>query len=334
MSSPISNSHCLDHSFVGPIFIVGMPRSGTKLLRTLLNNHSLVGITTNESGYLPYFHKNFGRYEPIEKPKNFRKFYNDFSHTTFFQRLTKNNPFINEETWFNEVKYWTYTGVIEAFYVYYAKSKNKIIWGDKTPSYMLEMPLLKSLFPSAKFIHIIRDVRDYCLSMNNAWRKNIFRASQRWNDSIAHSRRDAQKIPTTDYLEVFYEKLLSTPEHVLRETCGFLGLDFEENIVQLNAPSENLGDAKGAVKIVNNNYGKWRSMNKASITKIEKICTPLLANLGYTMDHHKDSLRLNKVEMLYYKFSDGLNFLWFEIKTNKLKGISNFFSSMKIVRKV
>ena len=35
--------------FLGPLFIVGFPRSGTKLLRTLIRNHSKVEIPLNET---------------------------------------------------------------------------------------------------------------------------------------------------------------------------------------------------------------------------------------------------------------------------------------------
>lgn len=321
--------------FTGPIFVVGMPRSGTKLLRTLLNNHSEIGITVNESGYLPYFYRNFSRYEPIQQRENFSRFYKDFSATTFFQRLMEEHPFIDEDQWYQAVEIWTYPGVIEGFYRHYARSVNKKIWGDKTPSYMMEMPLLKSLFPSAKFIHIIRDVRDYCLSINKAWNKNILRASQRWNDAINRSRRDAQKLPPGDYLEVRFEELLSAPERVLPGICRFLGVSYEEDMVRLEKPSENLGDAKGSTQIVTDNYGKWKQRMKPSkIAKIERICHPLLSELGYPTDHYETSMRLNKTSLMWYKLLDGINFLMFEIKTNKYQGVVNFINSRKIQRKV
>ncbi len=333
--SDSTNQEIAGGSFTGPIFIVGMPRSGTKLLRSLLNNHSAIGITVNESGYLPYFYHNFANYEPIQVRENFSRFFHDFSETTFFQRLTDNNPFIDEERWYAEIKTWSYAGVIEAFYRYYAKSENKKIWGDKTPSYMLEMPLLKSLFPTAKFIHIIRDVRDYSLSINKAWNKNILRASQRWNDAINRSRKDAQSLPQSDYMEVRFEELVSSPQVVLPKICDYLGIAIEQNLAHLDKPSENLGDAKGSAEIVKDNYGKWKGkMKEAQITKIERICHPLLSQLGYPTADYKDSLRLGKTEMRWYKILDGLNFLLFEIKTNKYQGVVNFFKSRKIERKV
>ncbi|MCK5099057.1 MAG: sulfotransferase, partial [Desulfobacteraceae bacterium] len=56
--------------FNGPLFIVGMPRSGTKLFRDLLNNHSKVGIPPNESHIIPYFYNRFDKYMDIHCQAN------------------------------------------------------------------------------------------------------------------------------------------------------------------------------------------------------------------------------------------------------------------------
>ena len=88
------------------------------------------------------------------------------------------------ESWFQGITKWDYAGVVEAYYKQYAENKHAQIWGDKTPGYLSHIPLLKRLYPQAKFIHIIRDVRDYCLSIHKAWNKNILRAAQRWSDDI------------------------------------------------------------------------------------------------------------------------------------------------------
>ena len=95
----------------------------------------------------------------------------------------------------------------------YAGQLGKIIWGDKTPNYLLYLPLLKTLFPKAKFVHIIRDVRDYCLSINAAWQKNPYRAAQRWHDSIKKCRKDGKTLPQGDYMEINYEALIDDPAH-------------------------------------------------------------------------------------------------------------------------
>ncbi len=56
--------------------------------------------------------------------------------------------------------------VVRAFYELYAESQGKARWGDKTPRYMRAMPRIEKALPEARFIHIIRDGRDVALSQS------------------------------------------------------------------------------------------------------------------------------------------------------------------------
>jgi len=53
--------------FTGPLFILGMPRSGTKLLRDLLNRNPKIGVPTSETDFIPYLIKPFGNPTRIGK---------------------------------------------------------------------------------------------------------------------------------------------------------------------------------------------------------------------------------------------------------------------------
>jgi hypothetical protein len=300
--------------FTGPIFIVGMPRSGTKLLRGILNNHSSIAIPGYESHFIPTFHNRINRYGDLGRSPNFARFYLDFSKTSFFRSVSEKFH-VDQVAWYDAVQDWSYAGVLEAFYRSYAKSQNKTIWGDKTPSYILQLPLLKSLFPNAKFLHIIRDVRDHCSSMHKAWGKNIYRAAQRWHDSIRKCRQDAAEFPSSDYLEFRFEDLLDSPELVTKSVCSFLNVPYEEEMVNLTKPTENLGTAKGHVGILRENHRKWMGgMSKAKVDKIERLCGPLLSELGYPHSYSGEAQRLGKAQMFFYKLLDGLHLMHFEMK--------------------
>lgn len=323
-----SIQHPASKVFCGPIFLVGLPRSGTKLLREMLNRHSRIAIAANESYCLPYFHRRFARYGDIRRPANFARFYADFSRSAFFRRLSARAPFISREIWQAQVQAWDFPGVIAAFYQSYAKYYQKDIWGDKTPGYLREMPLLKSLYPEAKFIHIIRDVRDYGLSIRRAWQKNIFRAAQRWHDDIRRARRDAAAHLGGDYLEVRYEQLLDTPEAVLRRIAEFLQFPFETAMLTPPASTENLGDARAVEGILRQNYGKWKTaLTPAEIAKIERICGALLEELGYPVRYRGQPQRLHPLRMRLYQAADGWRWLLFQLRQERMQGVLNFFRS-------
>ena len=321
--------------FQGPVFVIGMPRSGTKLLRDVLNNHSAIGITAKDSHCLPYFYNRFKEYGNPKVKENFYRFYNDFSSTVFFQRLTSSENFIDRDIWYNAIKQWDYQGIIETFYKLYTTHTGKKIWGDKTPSYLLHMPLLISLFPEAKFIHIIRDARDYCLSLKKGFSKNIYRAAQRWKNSIKKCREDSKNIPSGHYLEIHYENLTDHPERILKEICNYLQIPFEKNMETFKKATEDRGDTKNYVGIMPQNHGKWKKEFSAfQIKKIERICGLLLPDLGYKVENTDKEIDLNQAELTFYKIIDGFNIAFSSIKKKKSIGIFKQASKSSIHRDV
>ncbi|MEA2060326.1 MAG: sulfotransferase [Thermodesulfobacteriota bacterium] len=182
-----------------------------------------------------------------------------------------------------------------------------MIWGDKSPSYIRHIPLLQELYPRATIIHIVRDVRDYSLSINKAWGKNMLRAAQRWQDDTCKAGVDIQKLGDSG-LEIRFEDLLGNPEMVLNDICNTIGISFEKNMIHLNKPSENIGDARGVNKIVADNKQKWnKKMSPALIRRIEEICCTQLSRYGYETGYQGEPKRIGTIGMKWYKMLDGWN---------------------------
>ena len=299
--------------FEGPVFLVGMPRSGTKLLRDLLNNHSLIGIAPNESHFIPEFHARLRNYEPLDRKENFDRFYHDLSHTPFFESVN-GGSFVSAESLAKAVPRPTFASLVEEFYRAYARSTGKVIWGDKTPFYLIHLPLFKSLFPQARFVHIIRDVRDYSMSLHKTWHKNLARSAQRWHDAVRRCRKDGLAFGDGTYREVRYEELVDDPSLVTEELCRFLSVPFEPSMVVLKKPVDRGGDVRNSMDVVSKNYGKWRTtMAPADIRQIEEICGPLLKDLGYEVSYDGPAKRIGSLKGQYLRLLDGIGLLRFEL---------------------
>jgi hypothetical protein len=311
-------------SFHGPILLVGMPRSGTKLLREMLNNHSLIDIPSFESHFIPYFSRRIDRYGDLTEFTAFKRLYEDMTQFAFFHKLSQHEDFsLDARQWYLKAGGGSFGHIVETFYIDHAHRKGKRVWGDKTPFHLVHLPMLKKLFPEARFIHIIRDVRDHCLSARKAWHKNYYRSAQRWTDYISKCRQDARQIPTRGYLEVQYEQLIDSPAETMEKVCAFIGVSYEERMIKLIRPTENMGSARGQVGILNKNYGKWKGrLSVKQIDKIEKICGPLLAELGYGTGHGGKAQRLGRFESTFYKLMDAFYQIRFESK--KRGGIMGF----------
>lgn len=111
-------------------------------------------------------------------------------------------------------------------------SDGKPRWGDKTPRYLREMRRLSALFPSAQFIHVIRDGRDVCISLRDAgWQgRHIGLRAHYWWKRVRTAKEAGKKLGPTRYLEVKYEDLVLQTEQTLVRVCEFLGEEYDERM--------------------------------------------------------------------------------------------------------
>ena len=314
--------------FNGPLFIIGISRSGTKLLRDLLNNHSKISLTKCETKFIPSFYRHFKNWSNEKIMNDFSTIYKSFLRTKFYSDMKKTGNLPSREIWFNKVETWSIGGVIKSLLKYPTNLNTKNIWGDKTPNYLIHIPILKTIFPDAKFIHITRDVRDVCISAFKAWRRNYYYTAQCWNDYISQCRKDADDLSDSDYLEIKYEDLIEKPEYCMSGLCAFVGVAFEKKMCRLKNPSENIGDTKGEVKIIDTNTGKWKTqLNSRELKKIETICAPILLESGYSLSHAypKKIKRINPLLMYLYYFKELLYIFKNKIKNN------NFVSAINTI---
>jgi len=123
--------------------------------------------------------------------------------------------------------------VLRLFYDMYAANRGKARWGDKTPWYVLKMPIIAALLDEAHFLHLVRDGRDVALSVIPLWfgPTSVAEAATWWVDRVRRGRRDGAHLP---YLEVRYEQLVDQPEAELRRICGFIGLDFDAQMLSFD----------------------------------------------------------------------------------------------------
>jgi len=310
--------------FNGPLFIVGMPRSGTKLLRTLLNEHSRISIPEVETHFLPLWKTEWQSYGDLFAPAAFGAFYQRAIRLPYFLYLSEEQDIISEDDWYGRCIDFGIADVFRALMQHDAGigAGEEIIWGDKTPSYLTHLPLLEELYPSARYIHIVRDVRDYCLSSNQAWGKHMLRAAQSWSIRIGQLREHAAPIGDR-LLQIRYEDLLADPRLTLSAVCDHLDIGFEESMLTPSKSAENLGDTRGHFEIVTGNINKYiERIPTATLRKIESITSSELKAYGYPSAYTGPLLRVSVAELLLYRLLDGINLFRFEIRQRGLmKGV-------------
>lgn len=273
-------------------FIVGVGRSGTTLLRLMLDAHPDLAIPS-ETLFLQDLVK-----EEISKER-------------FLEIVT------SAETWLNlaldaEELRAELDGVsslpdaIRGFYRLYARKRGKTRWGDKTPYYRVYMPDIARLLPEAHFLHVIRDGRDSALSYQGLWfgpGDDFEKQARFWVQQIRTARDNARHL--CHYREVRYEALVAEPEATLRALCDELALEFDAAMLDYHrGAAERLGEHKRPFGPAGrtpadietfmaiheraktppdpSRIGRWRTeMSREELGRYEAVAGPLLRELGY-----------------------------------------------------
>lgn len=248
-----------------PFFIVGCARSGTTMLQRLLNRHSQVCVP-EETHFIPRKIKPFIRELNRGNPHNAVEILNSVD------LIKEWNVRIEVQDIKQVDGELAYAKAVHLLMSRRASLDNKFYWGEKTPWYLLEIPLLRILFPEARFIHIYRDGRDVALSvMPTSWGpNNVYSCAHWWKRHIQVWIRIKPELGSRS-LEICYEKFTQDPETHLRRICQFLNLPYEDKMLE-------------GYKLYGNNFGKWRNvfnMKKKELAAFEYVAGETLSLLGY-----------------------------------------------------
>jgi hypothetical protein len=221
-----------------PIFIVSSPRSGSTLLRLIIDAHSKISIPP--PGFMfPFIYPFLFSYGDLNNELNLRELIED---VTQFHKL-KGWP---EKLTVNEiiaaVKENSFVGVYSAIHEIWAKKHGKVRWGEKTPRNIFFIGEILSCFPDAQFIHIIRDGRDVAVDWvdNLNWPKNIYSSAMEWREHILAIKPWRDKLSADQLIEIFYEDLVKDPFTVVQQVCNFVGEDVESNMLKYHSSEHTL----------------------------------------------------------------------------------------------
>ena len=182
--------------------------------------------------------------------------------------------------------------LVEVVYRWHMQAEGKVRWGDKTPPYIEILPELARMYPDSRFIHLIRDGRDVAKSFQTTdwvgwyWHNNV----REWIRALeCHWRWIRSSDIRARILEVRYEKLVLEPEATLRGICGFIGEEFEPQMLswegrvdQLVPSREIVSHPKLKKRVGPEGVSRWkREMTARQIFVTEAFMGSHLRRLGY-----------------------------------------------------
>ena len=271
------------------VFIVGVPRSGTTLLRRIVDAHPDIAIT-KETHWVTQLLPDVPS-APVT-PELLERL---LSHWRFARLQLDPAPLRELVAREQPV---SYAELVTAVYDLAGQLRGKRLVGDKTPRYVREIPTLHGLWPRTKFVHLIRDGRDVCSSVRN-WdnpRQAVTRFSTFsedpvstiaiwWEQLVRLGREAGAELPGDLYHEVRYERLVTTPADECASLCDFLGLPYDGRMLRFHQgrtkDDPNL-DAKSAWRPITPGLRSWRTeMASQDLELFEAAAGALLDELGY-----------------------------------------------------
>lgn len=274
-------------------------------MRAILCNNTRVKIPDLETNFFPLWVSLSQRFGDLSVRRNFSRFYGYVSRFPFFYYARQRQKEISERLWYEEAHPHRLSDVFSALIRLYTgyDCTRDVLWGDKSPTYVRHTGLLMEHFPTAQFLHIIRDGRDCCLSARNAWGNSVYRTAQRWNDAVLSPARDLATRKEA-LCEIRYEDLLRSPEATMAQVFERLGLEWSSHFVTTVDSGEPLGAGASQEEIVSKNSRQFVSQISArQLSRISRIAGDGLSKYGY-QNGAASTIRLSWAEMNVYRIAD------------------------------
>lgn len=265
-----------------PVFLVGCIRSGTTLLRLLLNHHPDIAFNL-ESEFLVTQISDDGVFPDIDDYCEFLRNDRVFQHSRF--EIKENLDYVALVNDFLDQKRTRDGKAIVGATIHHQFSKISRIW------------------PKARYIYMFRDGRDVANSivrMGNAG--NAYDAADWWLEAEMEWERHRGTIPDGSWIELCYTQLITNPSEELTRICDFLGVTYSDRMFDYSVNSS-YGPLNPDL------VGQWKKKTtREVIQKVEAKIGDKLLLRGYELSEYP-RITISKIEKSYlYLYSKIVRF--------------------------
>jgi hypothetical protein len=277
----LANSSWYDGEYVSQelsVIIGGCARSGTTLMRVMLDTHPNIYCGPESNLFTPI---------RIRTGKRIKELSWRFDISEQDIRIL-----LDESRCLPEF--------IEKFFNHLTIIQGKKRWGEKTPTNVLRLSYIFRHFPHSRFIHMIRDGRDVACSLRNFPKSKIVdgkiipvdsnnpidKCMERWVHDVKVGRR---WVGDPRYLEVKYENLVLKAEKTLKKVLDFLGEPYDEQVLKYYEVEGSTRDAskfpqnvEATKPLYTRSMGRWKGeFTDTDRALFKRIGGNLLIELGY-----------------------------------------------------
>lgn len=272
------------------IFMVGEQRSGSNLLRLILNESSSIAAP-HPPHILQRFMPLLPIYGDLNKGYAFEKLIEDVCRLVELNPVPWDKVKLNRKEILERCQENSLIAVYGAIMDIYGEAHNAEAWMCKSMQNIQWADEINSYFDKPKYIYLYRDPRDVTLSFTKAviGDKDPYFIAKQWNKLQELCISQMNKEGSDTVFPISYEKLLENPDKIVKELCKFLGIKFSKKMLSFHTSKEAERSAKSSSlwenlsqPIKSNNSQKFlQELTTEQIQIIESITGDVMDTLGY-----------------------------------------------------
>lgn len=260
-----------------PVFLVGAERSGTTMLRLMLDHHPEIAWL-NEFEYAVDMVLDDGTTPSLDAYSAWLAQHRIFGATGFTIDVSLD-----------------YQSLVHSFLEQRRDRERKTIIGATVHRHF---DRLIGLFPNAKFIHLVRDPRDVAPSViNMGWAGNVYAACTPWIEAERVWDSIEQQIDDDRFVQIRYEELLAHPERELTKACELIGVEYDAAMLGFHEDTSYRPPDASASQ-------RWKkTLDERKVQLIESRCAEILQRRGYECVNQQPK-QPSSLEKLYLSIDD------------------------------
>ena len=297
-----------------PIFIVGTERSGSNLLRLILNAHSEITVP-HPPHIMAYFAPLEKRYGDSASDRNWARLTDDVITHVRRHIYPWSSPLNRSELLAIQPPRDLFD-LFAAIYEQHRAATGKPRWCCKSTFMIHYTGRILSRYPQARLIWLVRDPRDVAVSS----KKSVFNpyhpyfTSKLWNEQQLLGLELQERVSSRNLMRVHYEDLVSNPESKVSSICQFLDITFEPGMLRFFESEEAKTSASlsrewrnTGAPIMTANFVLFRKkLSESEIEVVEQQARPAMQLLGYTPVAQKPAEQPGLLRRCYYRLLNEL----------------------------
>jgi LPS sulfotransferase NodH len=273
-----------------PIFMIGTQRSGSNLLRLMLNQLPNI-VAPHPPHILHRLMPIMPLYGNLQRDDNFATLVDDVCRLIELNPVPWEGVRLDRKKVAGACRERSLMAVFGATYQVLADTRGAKTWLCKSMQNTLYLAKIEAYFSDAKYIYLYRDGRDVAVSFRKAvvGEKHYYHIAKEWAETQQRALQHRAIVPPQRFAGISYEELTTDPEREMQRLCTFLGAEYHPSMLEFHSTAEAKRAAESSSLwgnvtkpiMVDNTRKFMREASAEDISIFESVAGDMLDALGY-----------------------------------------------------